>query len=183
MKNKKLWIILVAVVLLVAGGGIWYIIADNEEAEDVVTEELAPEVEAEDIDDGNPYVTEATTEPIRGTNQELYDKTIEVLEAVFDDVKVIGASSDETEFRFREELTYMTTDVITIEDAEQVRTGLEEAGIDVTGAQVDVDKATYSYEVELDGNDYSGNMQINLGDRYSFLQQKIEQIFTHIPER
>lgn len=182
--NKK-----VLLLLIILGGvviaGVTTLILLNRGGEEVsdTNADVAVDTEAAEVeqatDENNPYFDMDAARPLRGTNTELHEKTVGVLENVFEEVKLIDVNYSQDEFQDREGLTYIVPRLITAGDVEAVRDGLEETGVDMSGIEIGEDTAVLRYAIELDGREFEGRMDLNLGDRHSWIQQKIVLQFHH----
>ena len=185
--NKKVTMLIVVVIAILLAGGlfVWWSRDEEEtyndnERQEATTEEVEAVTEEEEVDADNPYFNVDATRPIRGANTELHEMTVDILEEVFEEVKLTDASSNQTDWQENESLTYFVPRLITAEDMDFVRDGLEAKNIPITSTNIDEYTAELRYTVELDGKEFDGRMKLNLSDHYSWAQQQIELRFRHI---
>lgn len=184
--NKK--ILVIALLFLIAiGVGVYVVALQNGEDEAANGETTTQQIEstpAEEavVADGNdnPFFAADEAMPIPGNNQQLHDKMFVMLNEVFDEIKLIEVNSATSDFRDTEELKYIVSKQITVDQALAIREQIVENGYDITSSQSDTSEYSFTYDAELGGKTYTGTMTLYIGEqRYEWNAQAISLDFNH----
>lgn len=183
--NKK--ILLIALLFLIAIGVGVYLVAyqngEDEQADEETTTqqvESTPSDEAVVEDSDNPFFAADEVAPIPGNNQQLHGETIAMLNEVFDDIRLIEVNSSTDDFQDREQLKYIASEQITIEQALAVREQIVDSGYDISSSKSDTTEYGFTYEAELGDTTYTGTMTLYIGEqRYEWNAQVISLDFRH----
>ncbi len=184
--NKK--ILLIALLFLIAIAIGVYVVAfqngeDDEQADDEATTqqvESTPTEEAAIEDSDNPFFAADEVMPIPGNNQQLHDETIAMLNEVFDEIKLIEVNSATSEYRDTEELKYIVSEQITVDQALAIREQIVENGYNISSSKSDTTEYGFTYDAELGDKTYTGTMTLYIGEqRYEWNAQVISLDFRH----
>lgn len=175
MKNG---VIVLLLIVVVAGG--WYLYsqqsAEEQEAPKATTTESttsdksgeekgAGEVE---VDEDNPYAKAESVPAVPGPNEKIHEMSKSILTSVFNEIKLANTNSDSdpvnANVAYSASYKYMTPEIITKDQAGQIRDGIIEEGGEIKSTDVRSKTYKYKYGFEMDGKQYSANMQIFVGE-------------------
>ena len=164
---QKIIVIIIIIVLLAVGG--WYFFLQQEEEEvngeeEVINGEEEVNGEEEEVEEDTPYHQAEEVPVAPGPNEEKDEILKRVLSSVFGEAKLIDGSSDfspaDPKFEYWGDMRYMVPGEISTDEAGEIREALLDEGFDITSIDSGSESYKYTYNIEMQGESYSGDMSI-----------------------
>lgn len=175
---RKIIIIIIVLVVLILGG--WYLYSQQGTEQEVGNsgvpsgEETTPTDTSSNEDEKetktnkeNPYNKAEEVPAIPGQNEEIHKISERILTSVFDEIKLTDTDSTANpatpKFDYEADYNYIVSEVITMDQAKQIREEIIEEGGEINSTDVKPKSYRYRYNFEMDGKEYSANMGIFIG--------------------
>ncbi len=174
MEKKKIIVIgVIIVVLLIVVLLVWSGIKKGGGVETPLTGEIGGNGEEVTVpgDVADVYEPAKAVKPASsGINSALHDDFKAVFDSVFGGSKLVSASSE----KVWEDFEYIVKTPIKEQDAEDIRSSLEEKGYETVSSSAKADKYSYTFSKEISGKEYDSiQMTIWLEAAREALLQKI----------